>query len=802
MANIKFTNFATTTLVGTYGTGDTALTVANVSLFPVVSGGTTWFYAVLTDSLTAPTKREIVKVTSISGSVLTVTRAQDGTSAQTWANGSYIELRLVNKAITDIISETVTDSRTSTTDYTTIADSDSNGSGSHIRKIGSTTYETLSSTVDTFEVPVSQPREISVAEYGAVGDYVPSTGVGTNDTTAIQNALNAAYTAGGGVVTLENKIYKLGSALTIPVGVVLRGPNAAPTGGYVGNPAGVWVSGGVDPEAGGSGWSAGGRKFRSMTGSLWVCFDAGIGDGTGTYAVQNVVGLTNYNTRTGAIIVKGELDGVNVFQYSFNNNNDASYTDTGTWNSAWNSGYMSGLGISLSADDATVRNCFIGGFNEAILGYGVSRPHIDNVHMDCLNGIELSSVYDRAYINKVHSYLFSSFSESNSSLVRRGTFMYIHDTVDWLEITNCFTYGHKYGYYLQNINECSLTNCAADNTNAEVTGYIGLVIETGCQDVAVVDFRAANREYGIYVDNDAGNQSVLVGCNLLDVDRGYHVLTGNVTIIGGKVRGSGANKIAINSVSSGGYINAIGVTFDTITTQVTGNNVSYIHPTGKALLNGAAAELNITDTTDDSTLLLYSDAASQFNIETYLPSNSATKHTLYLQKYGGDVRVGAGDLVLDGGNVKFPATDVPSADANTLDDYQETTWTPALAGSTTAGTQTYAVQAGIATKIGRQVTATFNIGLTAKDGTTAGDLRITGLPFTSGATYIYPVLVSYTRKFDLDVAGGFYQVQGLVAPSTTYISLYEAGDNLTPVPLTAADFGADSYIYGTVTYNV
>ena len=344
MANIKFKNFATTTLTGTYGTGDTALTVANAALFPIVSGGTTWFYAVITDSLTAPTKREIVKVTNVSGSILTVTRAQDNTTAQTWANGSYIELRLVAKAMEDLISETATDARTSTTDYTTTADSDANGSGSHLRKIGSTTYETLSTTVDTLEVPLSQPREISVAEYGAVGDYVPSTGVGTDDSGAIQDALDAAYTAGGGVVTLENKKYKLGSVITVPVGVVLRGPNSTPTGGYLGGASASWVAGGVDPEVGGSGWSAGGRKFRNMGGSLWVCFGAGKGDGTGTYNVQQDVGLTNYTTRTGAIIVKGELNGVNVFQYSFDNNKEASYTDIGanlvTWNTTWNSGYM------------------------------------------------------------------------------------------------------------------------------------------------------------------------------------------------------------------------------------------------------------------------------------------------------------------------------------------------------------------------------------------------------------------------------------------------------------------------------
>lgn len=646
MANIKFKNFATTTLVGSYGIGDTALTVSNVALFPVVSGGTTWFYCVITDSLTAPTKREVVKVTNVSGSVLTVTRAQDSTSAQTWTTGSFIELRLVNAAIEDIISETITDSRSSTTDYTITADSDANGSGSHVRKIGATTYETLSTTVADFNVAISQPREISVSEYGAVGDYVPSTGVGTDDTAAIQAALDACYTAGGGVVTLENKIYKLGSALTIPYKVVLKGPNSYPAGGYVGGASASWVSGGVNPEAGGSGWAATGRKFRNMDGSLWITFDAGKGDGTGTYAVQQAIGLPNYATRTGAIIVRGELNGVNVFQYSFDNSKEATYTDTGTWNSAWNSGYMSGLAVSITGDDASVRNCFIGGFNQAILAYNVNRPSIDNVYMDCINGIEMSNVYDRGYINRVHSYLFSSFSQSLSSLVRRGTFIYLHDTVDWAAITNCFDYGHKYGYYLINVNECSLTDCAADGSSAEVTGYIGLVIETNTQDVTVSNFRTANKEYGIYIDNDAGNQSVFLGCNILAVDRGYHVITGNVTIVGGKFRGSGVNKIGVNNVTGAGLITAYGITFETTTTEITGDAISYIKNSGAALLNGATSELNITDTTEDSTLLLYSDAAAQFNIETYLPSNSSTKHTLFLNKYGGDVRVGADSLVL------------------------------------------------------------------------------------------------------------------------------------------------------------
>ena len=79
------------------------------------------------------------------------------------------------------------------------------------------------------------------------------------------------------------------------------------------------------------------------------------------------------------------------------------------------------------------------------------------------------------------------------------------------------------------------------------------------------------------------------------------------------------------------------------------------------------------------------------------------------------------------GGIKFPATQISSADANTLDDYEEGIWTPSLGGNTT-----YAAQAATYTKIGRQVTVHFAVGVTTL-GTGSGAV-ISGLPFTAGAT--------------------------------------------------------------------
>jgi hypothetical protein len=69
------------------------------------------------------------------------------------------------------------------------------------------------------------------------------------------------------------------------------------------------------------------------------------------------------------------------------------------------------------------------------------------------------------------------------------------------------------------------------------------------------------------------------------------------------------------------------------------------------------------------------------------------------------------------------------ASANKLDDYEEGTWTPALAGTTTAGTfsgNTY----GRYTKIGNLVYATCRMTAVTLSGA-AGGIKITGLPFAS-----------------------------------------------------------------------
>ena len=89
--------------------------------------------------------------------------------------------------------------------------------------------------------------------------------------------------------------------------------------------------------------------------------------------------------------------------------------------------------------------------------------------------------------------------------------------------------------------------------------------------------------------------------------------------------------------------------------------------------------------------------------------------------------------------VQFPATQVPSADANTLDDYEEGTFTPTIRGEDTSGTPV--TGNGFYTKIGRFVYVTVRFENVARPGGGASGNIVIDTPFvfaTSVTGYSYP----------------------------------------------------------------
>jgi hypothetical protein len=164
--------------------------------------------------------------------------------------------------------------------------------------------------------------------------------------------------------------------------------------------------------------------------------------------------------------------------------------------------------------------------------------------------------------------------------------------------------------------------------------------------------------------------------------------------------------------------------------------------------------------------------------------------------------IGVGDATpsTSGSGITFPATQSASSNANTLDDYEEGTFTPELKFGGNAVSLTYNSRAGIYTKIGRCVTVSFVMVLSAK-GSSSGNATIS-LPFASdeygqpnqpgyaGGFPYYSGMTSATKAGF--IVGNIGAAGYVMASTTTTDSGYTA---------TEANFNNNTVFAMTITYN-
>ena len=104
-----------------------------------------------------------------------------------------------------------------------------------------------------------------------------------------------------------------------------------------------------------------------------------------------------------------------------------------------------------------------------------------------------------------------------------------------------------------------------------------------------------------------------------------------------------------------------------------------------------------------------------------------------------------------GAGITFPATQSASTDANTLDDYEEGTWTPVITPN--SGSLTSYTSNGSYTKVGKMVVVRASCTIT-NGGTASGTMAISGFPFTnSNDNNLSPSLTRETLN-----SGTYYQV--------------------------------------------
>jgi len=126
-----------------------------------------------------------------------------------------------------------------------------------------------------------------------------------------------------------------------------------------------------------------------------------------------------------------------------------------------------------------------------------------------------------------------------------------------------------------------------------------------------------------------------------------------------------------------------------------------------------------------------------------------------------------------GCGIAFPTTQVTSANANTLDDYEEGSFTPSVTfGGASVGI-TYSSRVGTYVKVGQLVNCYMYILLTNK-GSSTGQFQITGLPFAN-ANYEGAHAAASQWATDLSSISGTFVGYALNGDSFLYFAYLGTG---------------------------
>jgi hypothetical protein len=241
-----------------------------------------------------------------------------------------------------------------------------------------------------------------------------------------------------------------------------------------------------------------------------------------------------------------------------------------------------------------------------------------------------------------------------------------------------------------------------------------------------------------YIGYQAGNTSTATDNTAI----GYNVLSANTTGannvgVGGQRTGQTGATLLANTTGSYNVAlgisalrenttasNNVGIGYSALFLNTTGaNNTAVGHSSGSSM------------TTGSKNVIIGSYSGNQDGLDMRTASNYAVisdgdGNRLLTAANGYSLAIDGGGVPQSGSGITFPSSQNACADANTLDDYEEGTWTPidgsgASLSLTVSGTSTY-------TKIGRVVNATCHVAYPSTAN--SSNASIGGLPFTVAST--------------------------------------------------------------------
>lgn len=253
------------------------------------------------------------------------------------------------------------------------------------------------------------------------------------------------------------------------------------------------------------------------------------------------------------------------------------------------------------------------------------------------------------------------------------------------------------------------------------------------------------------------------------------------------VQSSATVKVAVSDLTAGRSISVSGLTNTGLTASkpVFTDASKVLTSTGVVPVANGGTNASAASITAFNNITGYTATGATGTTSTNLVFS--TSPTLTTPKATTTIGVGNATPSASGAGISFPATQSASTDANTLDDYEEGTWTPTVQGNGGGDTgQVYATRTGYYTVIGNTVTCYFNVVFSTKGTMNGAGSGLTGFPFASKSGSL-AIIVATANLIDGT------RVTQLSGGSGTSFNYFPFG----PVNITNT-----SSFEGTVTYQI
>jgi len=509
----------------------------------------------------------------------------------------------------------------------------------------------------------------------------------------------------------------------------------------------------------------------------------GTGIATGTY-------ISVYGTSAGASLTSGSY--VDAFGVLALNSNT-----TGSYNVAF--------GTSALQANTTAS------YNTAV-GYqaGLKITTDDNIFVGYRSGYEQTTGTQNTYIGNYITYGGSagaSTGSSNTSVGYKAGYTMgsgSYNTALGTQALNSNTtasyntaVGYQAGYAnATGVNMVALGYQAGYNSTGNSNVFIGY--QAGFTKTSGGNNTIIGTAAGYSVTTGTGN--TFVGVNDTTSGCGYSMISGSKNTIIGGFTGSSAsaglyittedNWIVLSDGAGNPTISAKGTTGQVYLQQygstnrftaIKQSNFGYSTAYG-ALVIGATSGTNQTVCINVDPIANPSGSFSGLGGEVMFrngatitqpnAANTGYQNLMVFETNGSGVRfnqsigVGATSPATTGAGITFPATQSSSSDVNTLDDYEEGTWTPRLTGSTGGNYTPSGGNGGRYVKIGKMVYTTLTLEWNAQVTAYSGLLGVSGLPFTSSGTYRWSGSIAAVNN-GLAFTAGYGEWMFIVDPGLT-----------------------------------